>query len=73
MAGVAFLLCSCLLVPSYAYDLSPSERDAAERIAMISHSSTARSKLQTLLEVDQLDDANHHRAPLLSMLTGSFI
>jgi len=70
MAGVALVLCSGLLAPSNAYDLSSSERDAAERIAMISHNNAARAKLQTLLEVDQLDDANHKRAPLLSMLTG---
>ena len=30
----------------------------------------AAAKLQTLLEVDQLDDTAHERAPLLSMLTG---
>jgi len=69
-AGVAAVLCGVFLVSTHAYNLSPSERDAAERIAMISHSNAARAKLQTLLQLDQIDEDAHTHAPLLSMLTG---
>jgi hypothetical protein len=68
---VAVAVCAILgLEAAAGYNMSPSERDAAERIAMISHSQAAREKLQTLLEVDQIDPGAHARAPLLSMLTG---
>jgi hypothetical protein len=39
-------------------------------VLSLEFSQAASAKLQTLLEVDQVDESAHQRAPLLSMLTG---
>ena len=67
---MALMLCGSLLMPCQGVELTASERAKAERLAVISRNRAARNRLQTLLEIDQLDDVSQNRAPLLSMLTG---
>jgi hypothetical protein len=68
--GVVLLICSSLSFSCTGLQLSASEREAAEQVALISHNPASRARLQTLLQLDQLDDTVHMRAPILSMLTG---